>query len=157
MPSQRLLKMLDPVGHLPARVIDSAMPVAVIWTSGANRARVAEALATVGVTPLLATSFHHVRTSLHPSARPCVEIAVIDFDVVTGPELSELVSLRWGGFAGMIVAMTTKGAIDPHTKTLVGVDAVVPPSQGELGRVVEAHLIRARERARDTRTLDHLG
>jgi hypothetical protein len=80
MPSQRLLKILDPLGH----VRDLAAPLgitAVAWTPAPSLLTlVKNRLAAAGVHALIATSFRHVASSVTPGARPLADLAIVDFD-----------------------------------------------------------------------------
>ena len=132
MPSQRLLKMLDPRGHIGQRVLETRAGVAVCFVGPQLRDGVAREAVDAGVTPLLATSFRHVATSLHPSARPAVTIAVVDFDILGAGDISQLISLRWMGYHGRVIALSRSGAIDARTLQLASIDAVVHPTGGAL-------------------------
>ena len=124
--------MLDPRGHLGQRVLDTRATVAVCFVGVALRDDVARAAIAANVTPLLATSFRHVVTSLHPSARPQVNIALLDFDVLGSADISQLISLRWMGYRGRVIALSRGGAIDPRTVQLAGIDAIVRSIGSEL-------------------------
>ncbi|MFN0246208.1 MAG: hypothetical protein ACKV2T_04825 [Kofleriaceae bacterium] len=128
MPSQRLLKMLDPRGHLGHRVLDTKAGVAVCFVGPALRDWVAHEIADVGLTPLLATSFRHVATSLHASARPAVQCAILDFDMLSAADISQLISLRWMGYRGRVIALARSSTIDARTRQLASVEAVIAPS-----------------------------
>lgn len=128
MPSQRLLKMLDPRGHVGQRVLETKAGVAVCFVGPALRDWVARELTESGITPLLATSFRHVATSLHAAARPAVQCAVLDFDMLGAGDISQLISLRWMGYRGRVIALSRSGAIDARTRQLASIEAVVLPS-----------------------------
>lgn len=132
MPSQRLLKMLDPRGHLGDRVLETRADVAVCLVSAPLRGWVAQEAVAAGVTPLLATSIRHVATSLHASARPAVHVAIIDFDAVGSADISQLIALRWTGYRGRIIAVARSGSLDARTMQLASIDAVVRPTPGAL-------------------------
>src|SRR5688572_9482809 len=125
MPSQRLLKMLDPRGHMGRRVLEAKAGVAVCFVSPALRDWVAREITEAGVTPLLATSFRHVATSLHASSRPAVQCAVLDFDMLGAGDISQLITLRWMGYRGRVIALSRSGSIDARTRQLASVEAVV--------------------------------
>lgn len=137
MPSQRLLKMLDPLGHTPSQVLASSlMKVVVYGGSPKICAWIARELAGVGDV-LRATSFRHVSTSLRPGARPMVSLAVLDFGAMSEMDVATLTSARWMGYRGAIVAIT-RAPIAPAVQTLVGIDAVVHEGvDGELRAAVE--------------------
>jgi hypothetical protein len=138
MPSQRLLKMLDPRGHVGHRVLETRASVAVCFVTVAQRDWVAREAMAAGVTPLLATSFRHVVTSLHPSALPAANIALLDFDTLGAGDISQLITLRWTGYRGRVIAMSRSGAIDPRTMQLASIEAIVKPS----GTGLREHLAR---------------
>jgi uncharacterized NAD(P)/FAD-binding protein YdhS len=128
MPSQRLLKMLDPRGHMGRRVLETRAGVVVCFVGPAMRDWVAAEATAAGMTPLLATSFRHIATSLHASALPKVDTALLDFDILGAGDLSQLITLRWTGYRGRVIAMSRSGAIDPRTLQLASIDAIVKPS-----------------------------
>lgn len=132
MPSQRLLKMLDPRGHMGQRVLDTKAGVAVCFVGTALRDWVAREVMESGITPLLATSFRHVVTSLHASSRPVVRCAVLDFDILGAADISQLISVRWMGYRGRVIALSRAGMIDARTRQLASIDAVVAPNTTEL-------------------------
>lgn len=117
------------MGH---RVLETRASVAVCFVSSAMRDWVAREAQAAGVTPLLATSFRHVATSLHASALPQANIAVLDFDILGAGDLSQLITLRWTGYRGRVIAMSRSGAIDPRTAQLASIDAIVRPTGTEL-------------------------
>lgn len=110
------------------RVLDTRASVAVCFVGTALRDWVAQEAMEANVTPLLATSFRHVTTSLHPSARPAVNIALLDFDILNPADISQLVALRWSGYRGRVIAMARSGVIDPRTVQLASIDAIVRPT-----------------------------
>jgi hypothetical protein len=132
MPSQRLLKMLDPRGHMGHRVLETRTAVVVCFVSAPMRDWVAREATAAGATPLLATSFRHVATSLHPSALPQANIALLDFDILGAGDISQLITLRWTGYRGRVIAMSRSGVIDPRTVQLASIDAMVRPNGVEL-------------------------
>lgn len=132
MPSQRLLKMLDPRGHMSRRVLETRAKVAVCFVSAPHREWVAREATAANVTPLLATSFLHVTTSLHPSALPQASIALLDFDILGAGDISQLIAVRWSGYRGRVIGMSRSGAIDPRTSQLASIEAIVRPSGPEL-------------------------
>ncbi len=123
MPSQRLLKMLDPLGHTPPRVLESAAHKVVVY-AGSPRIAAWIARELAGADVLQATSFRHVSTSLRPGARPSVTCAVLDFDAMSEMDVASLTSTRWMGYRGSIIAIT-RGAIAERVQTLVGIDAII--------------------------------
>jgi len=125
MPSQRLLKMLDPRGHLP--VLASTHPVALVWAPRPSVAAwIAGELRAAGFEPLRATSPRHIAASLAAGARPSVSLAVVDFDDVSPAALSTLTAARWGGFKGGIIAIS-RAPLDARTIAIVGIDRCVAP------------------------------
>lgn len=119
------MKMLDPLGHLPRRVIAEKSVVAVVWASDKRRHGIASALAETGVTPLLATAFRHVRTSVHDVARPKVSLVIVDFDALSETDITELMSLRWEGYRGLIVAICTPGTLERKMEAMLDIDLIV--------------------------------
>ena len=114
------------------RVLETRASVAVCFVSAPQRDWVAREANAAGVTPLLATSFRHVTTSLHPSALPQASIALLDFDILGAGDISQLITLRWTGYRGRVIAMSRSGAIDPRTIQLASIDAIVRPNGTEL-------------------------
>lgn len=113
------------MGH---RVLETRAGVVVCFVSAPMRDWVAREATAAGITPLLATSFRHVSTSLHPSALPQANIALLDFDILGAGDISQLITLRWMGYRGRVIAMSRSGAIDPRTMQLATVEAIVRPS-----------------------------
>lgn len=136
MPSQRLLKMLDPRGHMGRRVLETRARVAVCFVSAPHRDHVAREATAANVTPLLATSFRHVTTSLHPSALPQASIALLDFDILGAGDISQLITLRWTGYRGRVIAMSRSGVIDPRTMQLASIEAIVRPGGSDLRTIL---------------------
>lgn len=132
MPSQRLLKMLDPRGHVGHRVLEAKAGVAVCLVGPALRDWVANEAKAANITPLLATSFRHVATSLHPSALPQVQIAVLDFDMLSAGDVSQLITQRWMGYRGRVIALARNGSIDARTRQLASIEAVLKPTGSAL-------------------------
>lgn len=126
MPSQRLLKMLDPLGHLvPHRVLASRAPKAVVWAPTPSLAvRIRDELAAAGIEALQATAFRHVATSLRASARPAIELAVLQLSALTDAELAMLVTARWAGYRGPIVGVGNAHDIPARTRLLVGLEVI---------------------------------
>lgn len=126
MPSQRLLKILDPLGH----VRDLAAPLgltAVVWTPAPSLLTlVKNRLAAAQVHALVATSFRHVASSVTPGARPLADLAILDFDALSSGDLSTLASMRWSGFNGPIVAISQTGNLNSVTCKLYQIDTVLP-------------------------------
>jgi hypothetical protein len=138
MPSQRLLKMLDPRGHLP--VLASTQPIALVWEPHpAAAAWVAGELRAAGFEPLRATSPRHIAASLAAGARPAVSVVVVDFDDIGQAALAALTSARWGGFTGGIVAIS-RSPLDARTRAIVGIDACVVPHAPGLRDAVSRRL-----------------
>lgn len=143
MPSQRLLRIMDPLGHLmtPRRVMADAAK-AIVWAAAARTARwIAAELAAVGVEALRATSFRHVDASLRAEAAPGCALAVIDFAAVSESDLAILTTLRWTGFRGPIVAVAPAGVVSAETRAIVRIASVVAPG-GALGAEVARALRR---------------
>jgi hypothetical protein len=135
VPSQRLLKILDPIGHASDRVLESRGPKGVVWTTARRRDWIARELWAAGVTPLFAASLRHVSASLHPSSRPYARLAVIDLDALGPAEVSVLATARWSGYRGTLIAVATT-AVDARLRTMIGIDDVVAPESGALTAVV---------------------
>lgn len=128
MPSQRLLKLLDPLGHVTTRPPPD-VKVAVIWCpTGALSLALQARLAAAGFHPLVASAFHQVLASVLPESSPRAKLLVVDADALSSFQLAALTSLRWGGFEGPIVAINRRGELDARTRTLLSVDVVVPRS-----------------------------
>jgi hypothetical protein len=132
VPSQRLLKMMDPLGHLTTsrRVLASSAHVAVVW---ARSARIASWIAAelrsiggVGIEPLRATSFRHVHASLRMESPPCA-LAVLEWSAVSAADVAVLTTARWAGYRGPIIAVAAPGAVSRETQAVIRVDAVVSP------------------------------
>lgn len=143
MPSQRLLKMMDPLGHVVTsrRVLASAAPKAVVWAANARVARwIAAELAAVGVEPLRATSFRHVDASMRGDTRPPCSLAVLDFSAISAGNIATLTTARWIGYRGPIIAVAGPGVVSPQTEAIVRLDAVVDPDGGDLRRAVAVAL-----------------
>ena len=119
--------MLDPRGHVAGRDLAARSGVAVVWAAQGIRESIAREVTSAGLTPLVATAFHHVITSLHPTA-PHAQIAVIDFDIIGAAEISLLVSLRWNGSRARLIALARSGTVDPRNAQLASVDRVVKPA-----------------------------
>jgi hypothetical protein len=140
VPSQRLLKMMDPLGHMATsrRVPASTAPKAVVWAATSRSATwIAAELAAVGVDPLRATSLRHVDASLRIDAIPACSLAVIEFPA--GPAASEdstatLTAARWLGYRGAIIAIAGPGIVSAQIQAIVRIDAVVSPTGSELRR-----------------------
>jgi hypothetical protein len=146
MPSQRLLKMMDPLGHLTTsrRVLASAAPKAVVWALAPRTAAwIAAELAAAGVEPLRATSFRHVDASLRREARPPCALAVIDFTTTSVADIATLTTARWAGYRGPIIAVGPPGVVSAQTQAIVRIDAVVSPDRGEPLRDVVTRVLRA--------------
>jgi hypothetical protein len=128
MPSQRLLKMMDPLGHVATsrRVLASTSPKAVVWAATARIAAwIAAELAAAGVEPLRATSFRHVDASLRGEARPPCSLAVLEFTAMSAEDIATLTTARWAGYRGAIIAVGPAGAVSRETQAIVRVDAIV--------------------------------
>ncbi|HEX7702862.1 MAG TPA: hypothetical protein VF403_19115, partial [Kofleriaceae bacterium] len=107
MPSQRLLKMMDPNGHLGVpRTLASKGPKAIVWAPEPQLATwIASELRAANVEPLRAVSFRHVETGLRAGLHPRCELAVIDVRDVSDDQLGALLSARWAGYRGPIIAI----------------------------------------------------
>jgi hypothetical protein len=130
MPSQRLLKMMDPLGHVTTsrRVLASSSPKAVVWARSARVASwIAAELTAVGVEPLRATSFRHVDASLRTEALPPCALAVIDWSAISAADISTLTTARWAGYRGPIIAVAAPGTVPRETQAIVRIDTVVSP------------------------------
>jgi hypothetical protein len=131
MPSQRLLKMMDPLGHVTTsrRVLASTSPKAVVWAATARTASwIAAELAAAGVEPLRATSFRHVHASLRGEARPPCALAVLEFAAMSTADIAVLTTARWAGYRGAIIAVAAPGVVARETQAIVRIDAIVGPS-----------------------------
>ncbi|MEZ4360817.1 MAG: hypothetical protein R3B48_11600 [Kofleriaceae bacterium] len=126
MPSQRLLKILDPLGHIRDLVAPEGA-TAVVWApSPSLLTLVKNRLAAAGVHALIATSFRHVASSVMPGAKPLADLAIVDFDTLSDTDMSTLASMRWGGFRGPIVAISASGELAGATRELYQIEAVLP-------------------------------
>lgn len=125
VPSQRLLKILDPLGHLDQAPGEG--PVAVVWAPSPALALVLRnRLLAAKFHPLLATSFRHVASSMMPGARPQAELVILDLDATSAADLGALASARWTGFRGSIIGITRTGTIARDMQTLYELEAVIP-------------------------------
>jgi hypothetical protein len=116
MTSQRLLTILDPLGHVREHAAPAGT-VAVIWAPApALASSLCTQLAAAEITALVARSFHHVAE---------VDFMIIDFDAISSTDLSILASIRWNGFRGPIIAIARAGMISPVVMALYQVEAVV--------------------------------
>lgn len=129
MPSQRLLKILDPWGHVgPRRVLGSTTRTAIVWATDPEvSAWIAAELRAAGLEPLLARSFCHVETSLRHNTHPHCTLAVIDLTALSVANLEQLYTVRWAGYSGPIIGIGGPDAIDARSRTLLALDAVVAP------------------------------
>ena len=129
MPSQRLLKILDPWGHVgPRRVLASTTRTAILWaTDPAVSAWIAAELRAARLEPLLARSFRHVETSLRDNAHPHCTLAVIDLAAVSVANLERLYTVRWAGYSGPIIGIGGPDALDARSRTLLSLEAVIAP------------------------------
>ena len=106
MPSQRLLKMMDPLGHLGHRTLASTGPKAIVWAPKPELAAwIARELWAAHVEPLRAVSFRHVESGLRAGLAPRCELAVIDVNDASDEQLGALLSARWAGYRGPILAI----------------------------------------------------
>lgn len=125
MPSQRLLKILDPLGHLDPAPVEG--PVAVVWApSPALALVIRNRLLAAQFHPLVATSFRHVASSMMPGARPQADLVILDLDATSATDLGSLASARWAGFGGAIIGITRTGTIARDMQTLYELEAVIP-------------------------------
>jgi hypothetical protein len=144
MPSQRLLKMMDPRGHVTAtrRVVASRAPKAVMWAQGQRATDwIAAELQAAGIEPLRATAFRHVDASLRIDAVPPCALAVIDFAAISAAHIAMLTTARWTGYRGPIIAIAPPGTVSRQTQAVVWIDAIVHPGAGEPLRDVVARLL----------------
>lgn len=113
MPSQRLLKMMDPLGHLGTRrTLASTGAKAIVWAPEPHLAAwIASELRAANVEPLRAVSFRHVETGLRAGLHPRCALAVIDAREATDDQLGALLTARWAGYRGPIV---TIGEVAPR-------------------------------------------
>jgi hypothetical protein len=132
MPSQRLLKILDPLGHI--RDASPGGTTAVVWAPSAALATLLRnRLVAADITPLIATSFRHIASSVMPGARPLADLVIIDFDSISESDLSTLASIRWAGFGGPIIAISHSGVIAPTTCEVYQIEAVLPRRHASTG------------------------
>lgn len=125
MTSQRLLTILDPLGHVREHAAPAGT-VAVIWAPApALASSLCTQLAAAEITALVARSFHHVAASAMPGGHPEVDFMILDFDAISSTDLSILASIRWNGFRGPIIAIARAGMISPVVMALYQVEAVV--------------------------------
>jgi hypothetical protein len=126
MPSQRLLKILDPLGHVRRQAAPDGT-TAVIWApSSALATLLRNRLAAAEIYPLFATSFRHIASSVMAGAKPYADLVILDFDSTSATNLSTLASMRWAGFRGPIVAISQAGVIDSTARELYQIEAVFP-------------------------------
>lgn len=146
MPSQRLLKMMDPLGHIVSsrRALASTAPKAVVWAAARRLTTWLSAeLVAVGIEPLQATSFRHVEASLRDDAGPRVVLAVLDATALSSANVAALTSARWAGYRGAIVAVGSAALVSPETRAIVHIDAVVDAWSPDL-RTAAARLLATR-------------
>ncbi len=121
MPSQRLLKILDPGGYMSdRRTMASTSRKALIWSSPLARDWMSRALAAGGYTPLVASALRHVRASMHPVARPSVTLVVAELVGADADTIETLTAGRWAGYQGQIWLVTST---PPPTRVLEVLDA----------------------------------
>ena len=98
---------MDPLGHLGTRrTLASTGPKAIVWApEPVLAAWIASELRAANVEPLRAVSFRHVETGLRAGLHPRCELAVIDVREVTDDQLGALLTARWAGYRGSIVAI----------------------------------------------------
>ena len=126
MPSQRLLKILDPLGHAREPVPGGTL-TAVVWAPAPALATVLRnRLTAAQIHPLMATAFRHVASSLMPGARPQADLVVLDLDATSLDDLSTLASMRWAGFTGPIIGINSSGQVEPAMRELYQLEAVLP-------------------------------
>ena len=138
MPSQRLLKILDPWGHVgPRRVLASTTRTAILWATDPDvSAWIAAELRAAGLEPLLARSFRHVETSLRDNAHPHCTLAVIDLAAVSVANLERLYTVRWAGYSGPIIGIGGPDALDARSRTLLSLEALIAPRASGLREAV---------------------
>lgn len=125
MTSQRLLKILDPLGHLEPSPLEG--PIAVVWAPSPPLALVIRnRLLAARFHPLMATSFRHVASSMMPGAKPQAELVILDLDATSAADLGALASARWAGFTGTIIGITRTGTVAGDMQTLYELEAVIP-------------------------------
>jgi hypothetical protein len=144
MPSQRLLKILDPWGHVgPRRVLAGTAPTAILWATDPEvSAWIAAELRAAGLEPLLARSFRHVETSLRDNTHPHCTLAVIDLSAVSPANLEQLYAVRWAGYAGPIIGIGGPDVLDARSRMLLSLDAVIAPRAPGLRDVVTQSQLR---------------
>ena len=120
--------MMDPLGHGAGAGIGPATTRAVMWATTARRAAWMKAeLTEAGLSVLRATSFRHVQASLVGEGALACALAAIDFAAVTPAELAVLVSARWAGYRGAIIAVAGPAGVEPDVRAIVHLEAVVEP------------------------------
>jgi hypothetical protein len=131
VPSQRLLKILDPGGHLgDGRVMASTAPKALLWASPTARGWMGRALSAAGFTPLVASALRHVRASMHPIARPAITLVVAELVGADDDTMETLTAGRWAGYPGAIWLVTSA---PPAPRVLHVLDArIVAPTETAL-------------------------
>lgn len=121
MPSQRLLKILDPGGYMSdRRTMASTSRKALIWSSPLARDWMSRALAAGGYMPLVASALRHVRASMHPVARPMVTLVVAELVGADTDTIETLTAGRWAGYQGEIWLVTSS---PPPARVLEVLDA----------------------------------
>lgn len=133
MPSQRLLTMMDPLGHVTARRrAADGTPTAVVWAATTRTARwILAELSAAGVAAVRATAFRHVDASLRGEVQPPCAIAILDFRALSAANLASLMTARWMGYRGALIAVAAPGLVSAQTQAVVRIDAVVAPDSGE--------------------------
>lgn len=132
VPSQRLLKILDPGGYMADRqVMASTSPKALLWSSPLARGWMGRALAAAGYTPLLASALRHVRASMHPIAQPAITLVVAELVGADDETIETLTAGRCAGYPGAIWLVTSS---PPAARVLHVLDArIVAPTETAFG------------------------
>jgi hypothetical protein len=142
VPSRRLLKILDPEGHLerPGPIADSH-PAVVVWAGTTLRGWIADAVRRAGGTPQLATAFRHFAFSVGPSAPRPVRLAILDHASLSAVDASGIAAFRWSGYTGRLIVVSRE-PVDPHFAAVLQVDACVRPHDPAqpLETVIARHL-----------------
>ena len=85
--------------------------------------RVRDELAAAGIDALQATAFRHVAISLR-TARPTIELAVIQLAALSDADIATLVATRSAGYTGPIVGVGAAHAIPARSRLMLGMEVV---------------------------------
>lgn len=125
-------------------MLASTTRTAILWATDPEvSAWIAAELRATGIEPLLARSFRHVETSLRDNAHPHCTLAVIDLSAVSVANLERLYTVRWAGYAGPIIGIGGPDTLDARSRTLLSLEAVIPPCGTGLREAVTHSQLRA--------------